>query len=115
MDQEREEEEKKLKIRLQEKGAKEEEEKGKRQAKGKATLQGWLNERADIIKAMNGKNIEEEAKMKQNQRTLEMNGTPWDRVSMYIDLKPANYKGSKDVTRMRQVIVAKLEGAKAKK
>lgn len=92
---------------LSSKEDREAEEKRDRQRAGLVKLKEWEEQRKERIKQKREINIEEEKAFKKKQDMVSTQGNTWEKVVQYLDIAPANYKGTKDVTRMRQVILAK--------
>ena len=107
LDQARIEENKQRSIELSNKEEQEAEEKRRRQKEGLEKLQQWEAQRKQRIEAKRTSNQQEDKAFKNKQSSVSTQGNTWEKVMQYLDIAPANYKGSKDVTRMRQVMLAK--------
>ena len=51
----------------------------------------------------------EQQSLKDKKELIELGGkrNPWEKVIENISMKPSEYKGTKDVTRMREVIIGR--------
>ena len=84
-------------------------EKKLRQKNGRTVLMALFEERKRKIKSQRIKNKEDESAFKLNQSTNTVTG--WNRVLSLIDIAASNYKGTKDISRMRQVISTKAKSS----
>jgi hypothetical protein len=107
LDQARIEENKKRSMELSNKEDQEADEKRRRQQEGLEKLQQWEAKRKLRIKEKRKSNIQEEKAFKEKQASVSTQGNTWEKVMQYLDIAQSNYKGTKDVTRMRQVLLAK--------
>ena len=112
MERKREEEGKERALFLQKQAEEENEQKRKQRDQGIAIISKWESDRKKRIEKMRVKNKEEEKAFIESLKTNHGDDV-WDRVISLIDVKESDYKGGKNVGRMRQCILCrKKDGVK---
>ena len=94
---------------LYEKQVKEQEDKNKRKQDAQAELSKWKNQRDMEIA---GRRTQNEAEIEEYQTQLQRakagaTVNPWERVVDNCEMNANNYVGGKDVTRMREAMIAR--------
>ncbi|GAV08418.1 hypothetical protein RvY_18109 [Ramazzottius varieornatus] len=92
------------KERLEKKDAEEEKKKAELRSQAQRELQEWYQSQEDATKKMKKSNREAEKEFV-NQRDSDKAGEEWDRVSRLCDFNPKSAKGTKDVSRLRSIIL----------
>lgn len=92
------------KERLEKKDAEEEKKRQELRAQAQRELEDWYQTQEDSTKKMKKSNREAEKDFV-NQRDSDKPGEEWDRVSRLCDFNPKSAKGTKDVSRLRSIIL----------
>ena len=85
----------------------EEQDKQQRKLKGKELLDKWKNEQDQQTAGRRVTNQQEAEQYKQSMINAKNSNNPWIRVVDNCEMNPNQYIGSKDVTRMRQAMIAR--------
>ena len=93
-------------LLLQKQAEEENEQKRKQRNQGIVIISKWESERKKQIEKMRVKNKEEEKAFIKSLKTGNADEV-WGRVISLIDVKETEYKGGKNVGRMRQCILGK--------
>jgi hypothetical protein len=76
--------------------------------KARDFLDNFFRQRQQNLERRQKTNKENEEEFLQNRNNIKEGKTnPWEKVVENIDLKESGYKGTKDVSRMRQVILGR--------
>ena len=70
-------------------------------------LATWQKERQAEIEGIKGRNNQENADKKKLAEEAKSNANPWVKVTENCELNSSKYVGEKDVTRMRQAMIAR--------
>lgn len=82
-------------------------EKQAKKQKAKQELDQWHAQRKREIEQRNKMNIDEEQRYKENVAKERKGNNPWERVISNCEMNANNYVGGKDVSRMRQAMIAR--------
>ena len=104
--EEREKEQMERRKKIEEKINFELKEKEKLREKASEYLNNFMNERSEKIALKRKENENKESELLNNKKLLkEGKLNPWEAVTENIAMKDSEYKGSRDVSRMREVII----------
>ena len=104
--EEREKEQMERRKKIEEKINFELKEKEKLREKASEYLNNFMNERSEKIALKRKENENKESELLNNKKLLkEGKLNPWEAVTDNIAMKDSEYKGSRDVSRMREVII----------
>lgn len=92
------------KTRLEEKDANEEKKRIEWQEAAKKELEEWYRHHDDLIAKTRSANRNAEKQFVADDDEIEP-GTEWERIAKHCDFNPKASKGSKDVSRMRSIIL----------
>ncbi|XP_034250525.1 clathrin light chain B isoform X2 [Thrips palmi] len=92
------------KTRLEEKDANEEKKREEWQEAAKKELEEWYRHHDDLIAKTRSANRNAEKQFVADDEEIEP-GTEWERIAKHCDFNPKASKGSKDVSRMRSIIL----------
>ena len=111
--EEREKEQMERRKKIEEKINFELKEKEKLREKASEYLNNFMNERSEKIALKRKENENKESELLNNKKLLkEGKLNPWEAVTENIAMKDSEYKGSRDVSRMREVIINKKNDIK---
>jgi len=100
-----------MRRNIEDKAREEDEKKSERRLRAAQTLKQMQSERLAVVEKRREINNANEIEARKNRKDKEEYKTPWDKILANIDVKEADYKGGRDVSRFRQALLNKKSDA----